>query len=130
MKSFVLAISQKWRTYLEKIAAVMGDVDVLLRAAFSPRCRRLFKMTFKMHTIPGFTSRALRVSQSAADWEHVLEKALSQRNSSTRQPYESERKVMNMSVIRRDAADMAQVVISRDLVVHCEVKVLLHIAKS
>lgn len=121
---------EKWETYLRKIAAVMNDVDILRRAAFSSSCRHMFLLSFKQHAIPSMSSRAQSVPQTANDWETVLEKALSFQNNQERHNYQFEPKVMCMSVIMRDTTYMAQEDISKDLVMHCEMKILLAIAEA
>lgn len=117
----------KWETYLRKIVGIMNDIDVLLRAATSSKCQHLFSLVFKTQVCPSQSSRAPSVPQTQKDWETVLEKALSHWE---KQAIEYEPKVMNMSIIERDTAYMAQNVISRDLVLHCEINLLLAIAKA
>lgn len=104
----------------------MNDVDVLLRAATSSRCRHLFDLKFKQHLIPSISSKAQIIPRSAKDWEAVLEKALAHQNHQT----QVEPKVMRIPWIKSDTAYMAGEVIGRDLVVHCEAKVLIAIARA
>ncbi|KAJ9350539.1 hypothetical protein DTO027B9_6931 [Paecilomyces variotii] len=120
----------KWESYLRKIAGVMNNVDILIRAALSPRCEHLFGLTFKLYALPAISSRSIHIPQTPKEWETVLEKALSARNRNDAGGLESQPKVMNMSVINNDTAYMAQQVLNQDLVVHCETKILLHIAKT
>lgn len=120
----------KWETYLLKIAAIMNDVDVLIKCANSPQCKALFEMAFDVNILPETSSKADKVPITAEDWEQTLERALFQYNILGKQQVEFEPKVLNIPVIKRDTAYMAREVISRNLVVHCEVKVLLHIART
>ncbi|KAK2756133.1 hypothetical protein FQN54_005541 [Arachnomyces sp. PD_36] len=117
----------KWEAYLRKIAGIMNDVDVLLKAAYSRKCRHLFSLKLIVDPLPSISSKAQSVPQTQKDWETVLENALAYWEE---QQFEHEPKLMNMTAIEKDTAFIAQQTISNNLVLHAEVKLLLAIARS
>lgn len=120
----------KWETYLRKIAAIINDIDTLSRAAYSPQCRHLFTYNLKLTKLCGFSSKAQKIPQTAKDWQLVLEKALAQCNRLESLRPEYELKVMNMAIINNDTTLMSREAVEGNLFVHCEAKILAHIAKS
>ncbi|KAK2802655.1 hypothetical protein FQN50_007263 [Emmonsiellopsis sp. PD_5] len=120
-----------WGSYFKKITYAMDQVDDILKASMSPKCRHLFHYKFNLSLVPAAMSKAHTVPQSAKDWEDVLERALSRRNKSQLDNYlvVPELKLLKMSAITKDSAYLCQEQIDQDLATHCEVELLLHIAR-
>ncbi|KAK2790252.1 hypothetical protein FQN53_000018 [Emmonsiellopsis sp. PD_33] len=120
-----------WESYFKKVAVGMDEVDDILKVSMSPQCRHLFHYEFNLHPVPATMSKADKTPQSAKDWEDVLERALSQRNKSQVDTNPTpELKLLKMSTITKDTAYMCREQISKNLVTHCEVKLLLLVATT
>jgi hypothetical protein len=114
-----------YESYLCKVVSLANDIEVLLQLAHSPQCKHLFAFKFKVTPLGEQASKAIGVPQAAKDWETVFEKALIFRN---RDKFEgAEDYVICTKKVEEDAAYMAREAIKRDLIIHCEVKLLLHI---
>ncbi|KKZ65330.1 hypothetical protein EMCG_08846 [[Emmonsia] crescens] len=121
-----------WESYFRKVALAMDEVDRIVRVSMSPQCRHLFHYEFNLHPVPATMSKAHTIPQNAKDWEDVLERALSRRNKSQQDSnlaLAPELKLLKMSTITKDTAYMCREQIGKDLVIHCEVKLLLLIAR-
>lgn len=121
-----------WESYFKKVAVTMDEVDRIVKVSMSPQCRHLFHYEFNLHSVPATMSKAHTIPQSAKDWEDVLERALSRRNKSQQDSnlaLAPELKLLKMSTITKDTAYMCREQIGKDLVIHCEVKLLLLIAR-
>lgn len=117
--------------YLRKINSFVHGFEVLVNAAMSPRCRRLFAYQATVRSPPKWTTKLDHVVNTTEDWERVLEKAVVYTNSRPRhEDGKAESHVMGMAVISEDTALMAREDITDTLVVHCEVKLLLALQKS
>jgi len=114
--------------YLRKIESFANDIQVLLHAANSPQCKHLFTFEFEINALPVLVSKAVNVPQTSEEWELVLEEALLFRNAIEGKTHGNY--VINVKRVNEDTAYMAEDAISRDLVVHCEVKILTHIFKT
>jgi hypothetical protein len=113
---------------LHKIESLTNDIQVLKKLANSPQCKQLFTFKFKVIPLRGQVSKAISVPQTPKDWETVFEKALLFRNR--HKPEEGEDYVIDEEKIEEDTAYMAREAIKRDLVIYCEVGILLHIFKT
>jgi hypothetical protein len=114
-----------YESYLRKVESLTNDIEVLVKLANSPQCQQLFTYKFKVIPLPGQVSQASSVPQTPKDWESVFEKALLFRNYHKLE--EGEDYVIDVEKIEKDTAYMARGTIGRDLVIHCEVRILLHI---
>ncbi|QSS53424.1 hypothetical protein I7I53_00681 [Histoplasma capsulatum var. duboisii H88] len=122
-----------WEPYFRKVAIAMNEVDDILKVSWSPQCRHLFHYRFDIHTVPATLSKTDTVPQNAKDWEDVLERALSLRNKlhkETQTRHTAEKKLLKISTVTQDTAYMCREQISKKLVTHCEIKLLLLIAAS
>ena len=117
-----------YESYLRKVESLANDIGVLAKLAYSPYCKHLFTFKFKVIPIRGQVSKAISGPQTPKDWETVFEKALLYRNR-YKGPTEEEY-VIDEEKIEKDTADIAKKAIKLDLVIHCEVKILLHIFKT
>jgi hypothetical protein len=98
-----------------------------VKLTISPQCKQLFACKFKVTPLCGEFEKASSVPQTPKDWKTVLEKALLFRNAY--KSSEAEEYVIDVRKIEEDTAYMASEGIKPDLVIHCEVRVLLHIFK-
>ncbi|KAK2782177.1 hypothetical protein FQN52_001015 [Onygenales sp. PD_12] len=126
-----LSAFPRWGSYFKKITYAMDQVDDILRVSMSQQCRHFFQYKFNLHPVPATMSKAHTVPQSSKDWEDVLERALSRRNGSRlgHNYNEPELKLLKMPTITKDSAYLCQEQIGNDLATHCEVQLLLHIAR-
>ena len=117
-----------YESYLRKVESLTNDIKVLLKLANSPQCKHLFAFKFEVIPLRGQVAKAISVPRTPKDWETVFEKALLFRNGY--KPEEVEKYVIDAEKIEEDTAYMAREAIKRDLVIHCEVRILLHIFKT
>ena len=118
----------EYESYLRKIESFANDTRVLLKAANSPQCRRLFTYQFNVRALPIEKSQTVSVPGTSEQWETVLENALRFRNF-----YKSDEEgdyLINIKRVKDDTAYLENETISQDLVVHCEVKLLTHIFET
>jgi len=118
----------EYESYLRKIASFANNIHVLLKAAISPQCRHLFTYEFNVKTLAKEASEAHSVPETAEQWETVLEKALLFRNSNKN--YGQGNFLIDIKKVKEDTAYMASGEITRNLIVHCEVKILTDIFKT
>jgi len=118
----------EYESYLRKIESFANDIQVLLKAANSPQCRHLFTFEFKIKDLPVQEGKAVTVPQTSRDWETVLENALLFRNSHKEEGQGNY--LIDIEKIKEDTAYLASEALKRNLVVHCEVKILTHIFKT
>jgi hypothetical protein len=135
--------------YLKETVGVRNDIDALAKAAVSPRFRPLFGYTLKITPVSSLSAEAPTIPLTAEEWEDVLEKALSYDQKELRQLqnafnyYQKDQKdiqkllgdgceprVMNMTWISNDTAEMAKETLPEHMVVRCEVATLLHIERQ
>ena len=114
-------------SYLRKVVSFVNDIEVLAKVANSPQCQRLFTFTFKVTPLRGPVAKAISVPQTPKEWETVFEKALLIRNECNHG--EEEDYLIDVERIEEDTAYMAQKAIQQDIVIHCEVRILLHICE-
>jgi OTT_1508-like deaminase len=114
-------------SYLRKVESLTNDIEVLMKLANSPQCKQFFTFEFKVTPLRGQVVKA-SVPQTPKDWEIVFEKALLFRNASRVE--EEEYYVIDTKKIEEDTAHMAKDTIKLDLIIHCEVRILLHIFKT
>jgi hypothetical protein len=145
----ILSFVQLGRTISKKAVTVIDDIYTLSNAAASPRFRPLFDYKLKIIPVPSKSTEATTIPQTAEEWENILEKALSYDQKQLAQLQDvlsycqkghedirrligtkCEPKVMNMAWISEDTDQMAEEALGRELVVHSEVAVLLHIARE
>lgn len=107
--------------YLRKIAGTLKQLDILTRAARSPRCKHIFAVPFNIQTLPPISTKATAVPRSVKDWESVFERAAGVQYNM----YD-----MDMHVISEDAAYMSREAISMHTTVHCELKIALQAMKN
>ena len=117
-----------YQSYLRKVESLANDIEVLARLANSPQCKFLFTFEFMVTPLPGQVAEAISVPRTPENWETVLERAVIYRNGS--KPKGGEEYVINIKQVEEDTAYMAQEAIKRDLVIHCEVRILLHIFET
>ena len=118
----------EYESYLRKIESFANDIRVLLKAANSPQCRRLFTYGFNVRALPIEILQAASVPRTSKQWETVLENALLIRNlhkTGVERDY-----LVNIERVKEDTAYMEKETISQNLVVHCEVKLLTHIFET
>jgi OTT_1508-like deaminase len=116
-----------YESYLRKVESFANDIEVLVKLTISPQCKQLFACKFKVTPLCGEFEKASSVPQTPKDWKTVLEKALLFRNAY--KSSEAEEYVIDVRKIEEDTAYMASEWIKPELVIHCEVRVLLHIFK-
>jgi len=124
----IALFGQAGKYLARKIESFANDIRVLLKAANSPQCRRLFTYGFNVRALPIVNSQTASVPATSEQWETVLEKALLFRNS-VKGRMEGDF-LINTKRVMEDTAYMAKEVISQSLVVHCEVKLLTHIFET
>jgi hypothetical protein len=120
-----------YESYLRKIVSLVNDIKVLVKLANSPQCKDLLTFGFKVIPVGGSGSEATSVLQSQENWEAVFEKALLFRNK--REPFGGDDYVINEKKIKEDTEYMARDTnhtIKQNLVIHCEVRILLYIFKT
>ena len=117
-----------YESYLRKVESLTNDIRVLMKLANSPQCKQLLTFKLEATPLPGQVSKAISVPQTPKDWETVFEKALLFRNKYKIQGQENY--VIDTKKMEEDTAYMARNAIKRDLVIHCEVRILLHIFKT
>jgi hypothetical protein len=115
-----------YESYLRKIESLINDIGVLSKLPQSSRCKQLFTFESTVKALYGQVSKANSVPQTPQDWETVFEKALLFRND---QGLDGEDYVIDVEKIEEDTAYMAREAIKRDLVIHCEVRILVYIFK-
>jgi len=118
----------EYESYLRKIESFVNDIHVLLQAANSPQCRHLFTYEFNVKALAKEASEAHSVPETAEQWETVLEKALLFRNINKNDGQGNF--LIDIKKVKKDTAYMASGEITRNLIVHCEVKILTDIFEN
>ena len=116
-----------YQSYLRKIGSLTDDIEVLAKLAHSPQCQQLFTFNFTVTALAGQLSQADSVPQAPGDWEDVFERALLFRND---QGLEEEDYVIDIEQMEKDTKYMAEEMIGPDLVIHCELRILLDIFET
>lgn len=115
--------------YLRKINSVFNSIKTLVRATLSPKTRDLLFCQPNLKTLREQSTKLANVPTTTADWKRVLRDALAYHNQRNDAGKEGTR-VMKLETIREDTAKMCIKTISKDNAVHCEVKLLVAIAKE
>ncbi|KAL1876101.1 hypothetical protein Plec18167_005362 [Paecilomyces lecythidis] len=119
----------KLHSYLQKIASIPNNIDDLIKAAVSPRCRDLFTCTLNLIPLPKLSGRLSHVASTTSDWERVLEESLAYYNKFLDFTRTSSQ-VLDTEVINPDTIYMAREAVSRDVIVHSETKLLAAIENA
>ncbi|KAJ9318517.1 hypothetical protein DTO271D3_1179 [Paecilomyces variotii] len=121
----------KLHTYIQKIASIFNNIDILVKAAISPRSRTLFTCNLSVTPLAKLSGRLPHIAENASDWKRVLEESLAYYNmSSDPTDLTGARQVLDLKVIDADATYMAREAVSKDVIVHCEIKLLAAIEKA
>jgi len=115
---------------LRKIESFANDIHVLLKAANSPQCRHISAYKFKVNALPAQQSKVATVPQTSKQWKTILENALRFRNANKERTQGDF--VIDIKKAKEDTEYLARNrnAIKRDIVVHCEIKILTHIFKT
>ncbi|GAD97038.1 predicted protein [Paecilomyces variotii No. 5] len=92
------------------------------------RFQEILTCTPKFTALPKLSGRLPRIAGNASDWEHVLEEFLAYYNKLL--DFTMTSQFLDMEVINADTIYMAQEAISRDVIVHCETKLLAAIENA
>ncbi|KAL1846524.1 hypothetical protein Plec18170_009103 [Paecilomyces lecythidis] len=119
----------KLHSYLQKIASIFNNIEILLKAAISPRCRDILTCRPKFTPLPKLSGKLPHIAGNSRDWERVLEESLAYYNKYL-DVTNTTNQVLDMKVIKPDAAYMAREAVSKDVIVHCETKLLASIERA
>ncbi|KAJ9299939.1 hypothetical protein DTO271G3_2823 [Paecilomyces variotii] len=121
----------KLHSYIQKIASIFNNIDILVKAAISPRRRDFFTCDLSLTPIAMLSGRLPHIAENASDWKRVLEESLAYYNSfSDLTNLTGPGQVLDLRVTDADATYMAQEAVSKDVIVHCETKLLAAIEKA
>lgn len=114
--------------YMRKFNSVFNSIEILVRATVSVKTRDLLTCRCTLETLREQSTRLAKVPTTSSDWERVLRDALAYDNQRC-DPGKQGTLVMDMNIIRKDTTQMGKTTISKNNSVHCEVKLLVSIAR-
>jgi nucleic acid/nucleotide deaminase of polymorphic system toxin len=114
-----------YRQWLAKIVSVTKDVEVLMSAASSPRCKDIFSKEIKIIPLGAIATANEEIPNTKSHWIQVVENALKIRNDHRDEGTEELEVVP--SELERDLAKIMPYRFKGKNIVHCEVHLLTHI---
>jgi len=115
-----------YQQWFRKLASITKDIEVIMGAANSPKCKGIFAKRFKVTPVKMTLTTRNDILRTSQQWRNVVENALKTRNDN-RSEYAEELE-LHAVVVEQDLATMRSVqhwAINNQ--VHCEVRLLTFI---
>ncbi|KAL1845498.1 hypothetical protein Plec18170_009755 [Paecilomyces lecythidis] len=114
-------------TYLRKIKSCIADIEILVRAATSPQCRRIFERSPVIIPLPMEQGATDMMPEDVHQWREALEVALTCYNEL---PHVSAKRIMDPPVVYNDCFVISTRNHNINGYIHCEMKLLLYLYTS
>ncbi|KAL1885941.1 hypothetical protein Plec18167_001442 [Paecilomyces lecythidis] len=114
-------------TYLREIKSCIADIEILVRAATSPQCRRIFERSLVIIPLPMEEGATDMMPDGVPQWREALEVALTCYNEL---PHVSSKRTMDPHLVYGDCVEISMRNYNVRGYVHCEVKLLTYLYTS